>query len=284
MIEQVKEIGAESHVLSFTELERLIQREIHILLRRADDAVARRVAVDRRVTWRAVGKRWGQWIWCVRRRVHPVGQPRFRAAVAGRISTAEARSERRGGRRCARQRVSCAAGRVVNRDWGSRLQDDYAAGFPATERCFCSTTRVGEEGQLINRTCHEALPPVEVGKAAGSARVVLVVHPRQEGHGSRRNIVNGLRPGVRALKIKPMAEVVGQSRLQRAVMRIGVGREVLEVSGSDTDVGRAERSVLRGGIGDCAGKSLGLNIGAALSGNDNRILRAGQRGLVGIIG
>ena len=57
MIEQVEEVRPESQILPFAQLEGLAQSEIDILLRRPDDAVARRVAVDRRVAGSSVGKR-----------------------------------------------------------------------------------------------------------------------------------------------------------------------------------------------------------------------------------
>ena len=50
MIKQVEEVRAESQILPFPQFEGFAQREIHVLLRRPDDAVARRVAVDGRVT------------------------------------------------------------------------------------------------------------------------------------------------------------------------------------------------------------------------------------------
>ncbi len=57
MIEQVEEVRPESQALPFAELERLVQSEIHILLRRPNDAVARRVAVERPIARGAVRKR-----------------------------------------------------------------------------------------------------------------------------------------------------------------------------------------------------------------------------------
>ena len=77
-----------------------------------------------------------------------------------------------------------------------------------------------------------------------------------------------------------------QSGLQRIVMRVGVGSEVFEISRRDANIWRTERGILHGGIHDCAGhwRNLGLQISATLSGNDDGILRRGQRGLIGIVG
>ena len=51
----------------------------------------------------------------------------------------------------------------------------YAAGFPAAQRCFGEAVGVSEEGQLINGAGHEAVPPVEIGETARSARIGLIV-------------------------------------------------------------------------------------------------------------
>jgi len=50
MIEQIEEIGPETQAMAFAQLERLVESEIDILLRRPNDAVARRVAVERPIT------------------------------------------------------------------------------------------------------------------------------------------------------------------------------------------------------------------------------------------
>src|ERR1700752_4463051 len=44
MVEQIKELGAETQILPFAELKRLAEREVDIHLLRADDAIARRIS------------------------------------------------------------------------------------------------------------------------------------------------------------------------------------------------------------------------------------------------
>ena len=95
MIKQVEEIRPESQALTFAELERLVQSEIHILLRRANDAVARRVAVECPIAHGAVRKGRVR-VGSVRQGIDPVGQSRFRAAMAGSIAATEPRAERGG--------------------------------------------------------------------------------------------------------------------------------------------------------------------------------------------
>ena len=100
-----------------------------------------------------------------------------------------------------------------------------------------------EERQLVDGAGHEALPPVEIGEAARGARVVLIVDPGKECHGSGGDIVNRFGPGIGALEIQPLAEAVGQGGLQSAVVGIGVGREVLEIRGGMPEIGRARADV-----------------------------------------
>src|SRR6202453_1035117 len=88
MIEQVEEIRAEAEILPFAEFERLAECQIDILLRRPDDAVARRVAVELAIAGGPVGNR-PERVWLISSGVDPVCQARFRAAVAGSIGTTE---------------------------------------------------------------------------------------------------------------------------------------------------------------------------------------------------
>ena len=82
MVEQVEEVRAEPQILPFAELEGFAESEIDILLRRADDAVAWRVAIKRTIARRTVGKR-RQRVGLVSSGVHPVGDARLRTSVAG---------------------------------------------------------------------------------------------------------------------------------------------------------------------------------------------------------
>src|SRR5271166_3181985 len=67
-------------------------------------------------------------------------------------------------------------------------------------------------------------------------------------------------------------------------MRVGVGSEVFEISGRNADVGRTERSILHGRIGDRTRQTFGLQISAALPGDDDGMLLRGDVALIGIIG
>lgn len=92
MIEQVKEVRAEAQILPFPQLECFAQRQIHILLWRPDNAVAGRVAIDRRIAGGSVGKR-RQRVGLISQGIHPIRETRFRATVAGRVGTIETRSK-----------------------------------------------------------------------------------------------------------------------------------------------------------------------------------------------
>ena len=84
MIKQVEEIRPESQTLPFAQLECLVESEIHVLLWRPNDAVARRVAIARSIA-QAAGRKRQERIRLVSQGIHPVGQPRFWAAMAGSI-------------------------------------------------------------------------------------------------------------------------------------------------------------------------------------------------------
>src|SRR5271157_734693 len=244
MVEQVEEVRPKPEILPFAELERLAQSKIHVFLRRPNDAVSRRVAVNRRIAWSAAGEcRLG--VGRVSIRIDPVGKTRSYAARAGSIAATEPRTER-SGRRRAGQGISTASTRIKNGKGRARLQDNYTAGVPATQRSLGETAGAREEGQLIDSAGHEAVPPVEVGEAARGARVGLIVDPGKECHGSGGDIVNGFGPGIGALEIQSPAEMVSQGGLERAVVGIGVGREVLEIPGCNAQIGRTGGSVLRG--------------------------------------
>src|SRR5580693_3225510 len=57
MVEQVEEISPEPQTLPFAQFEALIQRKIHVLLRWTNNAITRRVAVERSVARLAIGER-----------------------------------------------------------------------------------------------------------------------------------------------------------------------------------------------------------------------------------
>src|SRR5580704_9625135 len=174
MVEQVKEIRPESQALPFAELETLVQRKIHIFLRRPDDAVPGRVAVKRSVARFTVGERRRQRIRRVSSRIHPIGQPRRDASRARRIAATKARTES-GCRGRARQRICTASGWIIDREWRSRLQDYHSAGFPSAQCRLGDSVGVCEEGKLVDGTGYEALSPVEIGEAAGGRCIRLVV-------------------------------------------------------------------------------------------------------------
>ena len=94
MIEQVEKIRPESQVLPFTQFERFANSQIHVLLWRSDNAVARSVAVNGRIAARTVGKR-REGIGLIGRGIYPIGQARFWATVTGSTGATEPRAERR---------------------------------------------------------------------------------------------------------------------------------------------------------------------------------------------
>src|SRR5271167_1803356 len=98
MVEQIEEVSPESQSLPFAQLEGLVQREIHILLWRPNDAVAWSVAVNRRVARGAVRKCRRQRILRISRGIYPVPQPRFRISVARSVAATEPAAEGRGRR------------------------------------------------------------------------------------------------------------------------------------------------------------------------------------------
>src|SRR5579862_5782420 len=105
MIEQIEEIGAETQALVFTQVKSLVEGEIHIFLRRTNDAVARRVAVNRSVARASVGKRGSERVGCVRGCVDPVREARLLAAGGQGIRATGARGKGCGRRRSAGQGI-----------------------------------------------------------------------------------------------------------------------------------------------------------------------------------
>src|SRR5208282_3008455 len=148
----------------------------------------------------------------------------------------EAGSEGRSRRRSAGQSIRRSPSRIVDRERRTRLQGDYAAGLPSPERRPGRAAAVSKERQLVDGAGYKALPPVEIRKAAGSSRVVLIIHPCQKRHRGSGHVINRFRPRISALEIKPLAQMVSQSGLQGAVMRVGVGRKVFEISRSYANI------------------------------------------------
>src|ERR1700733_2493115 len=282
MIEQVEEVRPETQVLPFAQLEGFTESEVYVFLRGADDAIARRVAVNRRITAGAARegrKRVGH----ISQRIPPVGQPRLWSSLTGSIRAPEAGSKCSGRGWSAGQGVRGASRWIIDREWRSRLQGHYAAGFPSPQRSLGKTTGAGKERQLIDGAGDEALATIEVGEAAGGCRVGLIVDASQECHRSSRHVVNRFGPGIGALQLQALAEVVGQRRLQGTVVGIGVRCEIFEISRRNAKIRCARRGVFYGRIHDRARQTLGLEIGATWSRNGDRILRRSQRGLIGIV-
>src|SRR5271163_4145376 len=162
MVEQIKELGTETYDLSLTELKGLADREIHIRLIRANDAIPRRVPItggairgirDRRC--RLIGIR-----------VDPVcnlcGEgPGLQSVAAIETGSEVGCRNRRTGQRVGR----CAVG-IKNRDRRTRLRDNYAVDLPSTKRISHSITAIGEERQGVIEAGNKALAMIEVGKAA----------------------------------------------------------------------------------------------------------------------
>lgn len=94
MIEQIEELGLESQVLPFPEVEHFAEREIYIFLRWSDDAVAGGVPVERCITGGAVRKG-GQGIGLIGGRIYPTYEARLRAAVTRGIAATKSWHERR---------------------------------------------------------------------------------------------------------------------------------------------------------------------------------------------
>src|SRR5580692_9870044 len=161
MIEQVEEIGAEAQTLTLGDLERLAERDVHVLLWRPDDAVARRVAVKRGVAVSASGKS-REGVGGIRVGVYPTAQPRGHAAGTGRVRAGESGLE---ACRCqvrAAEGVRASARGIYHRKRRARLQRDHTAHFPSAQGGLGQTAGAGEEWQLINRAGDEALAPIEI--------------------------------------------------------------------------------------------------------------------------
>lgn len=71
MIEQVEKVHAEPQILPLRQPERLVESEVHVFLGRSNNAIARGVAVDRRIAARAVGKS-RERVRCIRQGIDPV--------------------------------------------------------------------------------------------------------------------------------------------------------------------------------------------------------------------
>src|SRR5208282_3142807 len=69
---------------------------------------------------------------------------------------------------------------------------------------------------------------IEVGKTSRARRTVLIVHAREEGDTGGRDVVDRLRPRVRALEVQSFREVVRNGRLQTVVVGIRVRIERLK--------------------------------------------------------
>src|SRR5580692_10805854 len=122
MIKQVEEIRPESQTLPFAQLECLVESEIHILLRRPNDAVARRVAIARSIA-RAAGRKRQERVRLVSQGIHPVGQPRLWTASARSVVATEPGVECGSRRRSAGQSIGAASRWIKNRERRARLQD-----------------------------------------------------------------------------------------------------------------------------------------------------------------
>ena len=87
MVEEVEEVHEESQVLRFCQLENFSQAEIHVLLRRPDDAVAGCVPEEGGVAKSTGGER-SKGIWLIRRSIDPIRKTNRFAAGTERPSPA----------------------------------------------------------------------------------------------------------------------------------------------------------------------------------------------------
>src|SRR5579864_509060 len=134
MVEQVEEVHQETQVLSFRNLKDLTEAEVHVLLRRANEAVPRRVSEQGCIAVPA-GRKLSKRVRLICRRVYPTCQPRRSVPRAGSTATIES-GHKGGARRWTSQLVSASSCRIENGKWRTRLQDDHCTGLPSAQRPF----------------------------------------------------------------------------------------------------------------------------------------------------
>lgn len=276
MVEEVEDLGTETKVLVFADLEHPAKSEVDIGLFRADDAIARGISI----TCGPAGDcRCGQ----IRIGVDPVCDLGLEAARVQSVPAVEAGSEIGRGYWSAGQLIGRCAVRIENRDGRARLRDDYTIDLPASECVAGGVVPVGEEGQEVVEAGDKALAVIEVGEAAGSVAAILIVDAGDEGDAGGGDVVDRFRKGVGALKIESLGEVMREGGLQAVVVGIGVGVEGFEQGRVHSLVGCASQGIAGGVGGDLvrgSGGYTGQTVAGAGYGDGSG--GAGERGLVGI--
>src|SRR5208282_3108963 len=204
MVEQIKELGAETQILPFADLKCLAQREVDVHLLRADDAIARRVSKTGgrcHPRYDSSGVR-DKSHWLIRGRLDPIGDLSLEVTRIQSVAATEARSEI--GRSYIRGRyiVCQSASRILNRDRCTRLPDDHTVDLPATGNIPHCIVAVVHERQGVIETGNKAVTAIKVGKASRGGSTELIVDARDEGDAGGGNVIDRLGPRIRALQVK----------------------------------------------------------------------------------